>query len=163
MALHAAFPCRRTLIMPPLQTSYAARHPDAYEGMQANAEPVTILTRIADTDIAFGKPVVQGVKDQSVRLPSATAARFLGIALAVHTVPALMGQAVDTYPAGSPLSVLNKGVIWVRVAASVSAGAAAYLTSAGAITASSSGNTAIPNATFDTSAPAGGLARLRLS
>ena len=56
---------------------------------------------------------------------------------------------------------MNEGVIWVTVSGAVTQGAAAYVTSAGAWTATTTSNTAVP-AVFDHAAADGALVRLRV-
>ena len=116
--------------MPPVQTSYPTRPAAAYEGMAADQNPATILSRTVETPegIGFGRAAFQGARDESI---AAAGAVFRGIVLA------------DRNARPSP--------------------SGADLTPAGAITAAASGNAPIPNALFDTSAPAGGLVRLRLN
>ena len=56
---------------------------------------------------------------------------------------------------------MNEGVIWVTAGANTTQGAAAYVTSAGAFTPTSTSNTAIP-AVFDDTVTSGSPVRLRI-
>lgn len=147
--------------MPPVQTSYPARPAAAYEGMAADQTPATILSRTVETQegIGFGRAAFQGARDESI---AAAGAVFRGIVLADRNARPSPG-GTDLFAKGETAPVMVRGAVWVVTASAASAGAAAYVTPAGAITAAASGNAPIPNALFDTSAPAGGLVRLRLN
>ncbi|KMO21047.1 structural cement protein Gp24 [Methylobacterium platani] len=147
--------------MPPVQTSYPARPAAAYEGMAADQNPTTIVSRTVETPegIGFGRAVFQGTRDESI---AAAGAVFRGIALADRNARPSPGGA-DLFAKGETAPVMTSGAVWVVTASAASAGSPAYVTPAGAITAAASGNAPVPNALFDTSAPAGGLVRLRLN
>ena len=59
--------------------------------------------------------------------------------------------------------MLLKGVVWVTAGSATTPGAPAFYDGTGNLTSASAGNTAIPGATFETTAAAGGIAILRLS
>ncbi len=133
----------------------------AYEGMAADQNSATILSRTVETPegIGFGRAAFQGSRDDGI---AASGAVFRGIVLADRNArPNPTGT--DLFAKGETAPVMNSGAVWVVTASAASAGSPAYVTPAGAITAAASGNTAIANALFDTSAPAGGLVRLRLN
>lgn len=67
--------------MPPVQTSYPTRPAAAYEGMAADQNPATILSRTVETPegIGFGRAAFQGARDESI---AAAGAVFRGIVLA---------------------------------------------------------------------------------
>ncbi|GJD52397.1 hypothetical protein OPKNFCMD_5162 [Methylobacterium crusticola] len=146
--------------MPPVQTTYPGRPGPAYEGMLAGQEPAGIVSRTVETPegIGFGKPAFQGARDDGI---AAAGAVFRGIVLVDHNVRP--SGAGDAFAKGETAPVLVRGVVWVAVSGTVAAGAPAFLTPAGAVTAAAAGNTPMPDAHFDSSAAAGGLARLRLS
>ncbi|TGD96468.1 structural cement protein Gp24 [Methylobacterium nonmethylotrophicum] len=147
--------------MPPVQTSYPDRPAAAYEGMLADQNPATILSRTVETPegIGFGRAAFQGARDEGI---AAAGAIFRGIVLADRNArPSPSGA--DLFARGETAPVLVRGAVWVVTASAASAGSPAYVTPAGAVTASASGTTPVPNALFDTSAPAGGLVRLRLN
>ncbi|WP_298958745.1 hypothetical protein [uncultured Methylobacterium sp.] len=143
--------------MPATQTGYGPAAP-AYEGMIASAELATAISRNAEdaAGIGFGKAAYQGTADNGIR---ASGSVFRGVTLVDHNVRPTNG---DAYARGDSVPVLVRGVVWVTVANNVAVGASAYLTGSGGFTANPSGTTAIPNASFDSSAAAGGLAKLRL-
>ncbi|MEH3144429.1 MAG: hypothetical protein PGN34_03565 [Methylobacterium frigidaeris] len=143
--------------MPAIQTSYGPAAP-AYEGMIASAELATAISRNAEDagGIGFGKAAFQGTAEAGIR---AAGSVFRGVTLVDHNARPANG---DAYARGDSVPMLIRGVVWVVAAAAVQAGAPAYVTAAGGFTASASGNSAIPNASFDSPAAAGGLAKLRL-
>src|SRR5688500_14761159 len=143
--------------MPAVQTTYNASIPDALEGMVANSEPEVVISRQVEAaaGIGFGKVALQGTGDQQIL--GVGAGRFRGITVLDPT------KEGDTYARYDTAAVLVKGVIWVTVGAIVAVGDAAYYVAAtGVITNSASGNVAIPNAFFDSSAASGALAKLRI-
>ncbi len=147
--------------MPPVQTSYPGRPAAAYEGMAADQDPATIVSRTVETTdgIAFGRAAFQGTRDDGI---AASGAVFRGIVLADRNArPAASGG--DLFAKGETAPVMVRGTVWVVTATAASVGAAAYVTSTGTVTATASGNILIPGALFDTSAPAGGLVRLRMN
>jgi len=147
--------------MPPVQTSYPGRPAAAYEGMAADQSPATVLSRTVETPegIGFGRAAFQGTRDDGI---AASGGVFRGIVLADRNARPSLGGA-DLFAKGETAPVMASGAVWVVTASAASAGSPAYVTAAGAVTATASGNTPIANALFDTSAPAGGLVRLRLN
>lgn len=67
------------------------------------------------------------------------------------------------YEVGDQVNVLKKGRLWVRVSGQVQAGQAAYITGAGAFTATSTSNTAITGGVFKSNAADGALAELEIA
>ncbi|RVU21788.1 structural cement protein Gp24 [Methylobacterium oryzihabitans] len=143
--------------MPATQTSYGPAAA-AYEGMIASAELATAISRNAEdaAGIGFGKAAFQGTAEAGIR---AAGSVFRGVTLVDHNARPANG---DAYARGDSVPVLIRGVVWITVVNGVAAGAPAYVTGSGGFTANASGTTAIPNASFDSSASAGGLAKLRL-
>lgn len=145
-----------------VQNNYLTDYAQGFPGMLANGETQNRISRTVEDSagIAFGKAAFRGVDDHGVTATPA-ASTFMGITIAdIGVVPGLSGTP-DVFPQYGTAILLKTGVIWVTVAVAVSDGEQAYVTSAGAFTNVSSGNTAIP-ARFDTTAAIGGLARLRV-
>ncbi|GJD63335.1 structural cement protein Gp24 [Methylobacterium frigidaeris] len=147
--------------MPPVQTSYPGRPAAAYEGMAADQTPAIILSRNVETPegIGFGRAAFQGARDDGI---AAAGAMFRGIVLADRNARPSPGGG-DLFAKSETAPVMVRGAVWVVTASAASAGSPAYVTPAGAVTAAASGNAPIPGALFDTSAPIGGLVRLRLN
>lgn len=144
--------------MPAIQTTYAATHAKWVEGMIPNMEPNVIVTRLAEDveGIGFGKVCVQGTADNQV-VDSETTAKFAGIAVLDSTRP------TGKYEQYENVAVLKKGVIVVQASEAVAVGDPVYYTPAtGALSKTSTSNTLIANATWDTSTTGAGLAVLRL-
>ncbi len=88
---------------------------------------------------------------------------FRGVTIADKTLVTMTGGAIDVFRQKAEAALLTRGVIWVQAGAAVAADAPAYFTPAGQWTSAATGNTTIPNATFDSSTPGIGLAKLRLN
>ena len=151
------------------QSSYAASISAGFPGMIANGEEGNRISRTVEDagGLAFGRPAFRGAGDRGCTgTPSATAGAFLGIAISNVAIQSLAGVvagavAADIYPQNAEAGLLNEGTIFVIAGSAVTQGAAAYVTSAGAVTATSSGNTAIP-AVFDSTASSGAVVALRV-
>ncbi|MBI5111854.1 MAG: DUF2190 family protein [Rhodovulum sp.] len=147
--------------MPTIQSSYAATHAAAVEGMVANSEPAVIVSRLVETaaGIGFGKIAQRGTADNQIKVSSASP-KYLGITV---LDPTQAGATVDTYPQGSVAAVMTKGVIWVQATVAVAAGDPVYFVPAtGAFTNVATSNQLIPNAVFDSVTSGAGLAKVRL-
>ena len=145
--------------MPPVQSTYGTMSA-ARAGMIANGEGVLndISRTVEDSaGIGFGVLVFQGTDDLGITATPGTKVR--GITARAQARDA---ATPDKYAQYETAKVITTGVIWVTVSGAVTAGADAYYTSAGAFTATSSGNTALTGAFFDSSALSGGLAKIRL-
>jgi hypothetical protein len=151
--------------MPAVQTTYANTQAAAFLGMLANGEWVTnVISRLLDPASAaavnFGDPLVQGASEQLVLPANGNVGAFRGIALRNTTLPP--GNN-DQYLSTNSVAVLTKGVVWVNAAVAVSAGQPAYYTAAGLLTNVAAGNTALPNAIWESATAGAGLAKLRLN
>ena len=150
--------------MPAVQTTYATFLNAGYPGMIANGEWVTnIISRVVDpatpTAISFGDPILQGASEQLVVSANGGSGAFRGIAIRDTTLPPTDN---DQYPATATIGVMTKGVVWVNAGAAVSPGQPVYFTSAGVLTNAATGNTAIPNAIWESATAGAALAKLRL-
>lgn len=144
--------------MPAVQTTYSATHTRWVEGMVLNSEPCTVVSRVAEDaeGVGFGKVCVQGTLDNQV-VDSEATAKFVGIAVLDPT------KTGDTYAQYDTVAVMKKGVIVVTASEAVAVGDPVYYTpSTGALSKTSTSNTLIAGATWDTSTSGSGLAALRL-
>lgn len=143
-----------------LQDAYASRMPAFALGMIVNQELWNAVSRISEdaTAIGFGRAVFIGAADDGATA-TPTAGKFEGVTFRDVTVD---GDTVDTFAEGRTMPVLKKGVVAVQASKAVAKGAPAFVTPAGAFTDTASGNTALPNATFDGTTTAAGLVPLRL-
>ncbi|KQX18408.1 MULTISPECIES: structural cement protein Gp24 [unclassified Sphingomonas] len=144
-----------------LQNSFSEDIPYGYAGMEADGELSNIITRTleGDTACAFGRPVYRGTADKGVTLT--VSAALMGFAIARKGLPVTSGRAADTFAPGDNVPIKERGKIWVTSAATTTDGAQVYVTSAGAVTSSSGGNTAATGWFFeDTLASAPGLVRI---
>lgn len=146
-----------------VQSNYSNSVPTGYAGMVYDGEPSNRISRTIEdaSGIAFGKACFRGSGDHGCTATPA-ANKFLGILIAdAGQVPGT-GETADTLAQYRTGALLNEGVIWVSAAVAVNQGDPAYVTSGGAITNSSSGNTAIP-ARFDGTTSGSGLVPLRVT
>jgi len=144
--------------MPAIQSTYAATHARWVEGMVLNMEPHVIVTRVAEDaeGIGFGKVGVQGTADNQV-VDSEATAKFVGIAVLDITRP------TGKYEQYENVALMKKGVIVVSASEAVAVGDPVYYTPAtGVLSKTSTSNTLIANAQWDTSTAGAGLAALRL-
>lgn len=148
--------------MPAVQTVYQEAPSPAYAGMRANQEPHVAISRVvASPSIAFGVPVCQGPGDDQVVAATAGAA-FRGISMADPVnPPTLAAGQTNAYAQGRTAAVMTKGVVWVVASAAVTVGQGAFFDPATGNVSGDNTKTAI-NGLFDSTAPAGALAKLRL-
>lgn len=145
--------------MPAIQTTYSATHARWLEGMVLNMEPNVIVSRVAEDaeGIGFGKVAVQGTADNQV-VDSEATVKFVGIAVLDTTRPTGKYEQYET------VAVMKKGVIVVQASEAVAVGDPVYYTPAtGVLSKTSTSNTLIAGAQWDTSTSGAGLAALRLN
>jgi plastocyanin len=148
----------------PIQTAYSSTIAPSYEGMIANSEPHTVVSKLVESaaGIGFGKVVVQGAADDQVRVSEASRA-FVGLSEASHNPEA--SPTADLYPQYANVPVMRKGVMWVMASVAVSPGQAVYYVPASGVltnVSNTGANTLIPNAVWDSSTTGAGLAKVRL-
>lgn len=146
--------------MPSVQTSYPGTQAAAYAGMQGSMSPTDIISRTIETvgGINPAAPAYQGSTNHAC---ATTGSVFLGAVL-VDKFARPTAAGSDLIQKGETVSIMQKGSVWVPVSGPVTAGAPAYLISAGAFTATSTSNTAIKGV-FETAAADGALALLKLN
>ena len=144
--------------MPNLQSTYAATHARWVEGMVLNMEPSVIVSRECEDaeGLGFGKVGVQGTGDHQV-VDSEATVKFVGIAVLDETQP------TGKYEQYATAALMKTGVIVAQASDAVAVGDPVYYTPAsGVLSTTSSGNTLIAGAQWDTSTSGAGLAALRL-
>ncbi len=139
-----------------LQNTFGENIGRGFPGMVSNSEPYNTLSRHLEgaTACEFGRPVYRGTADKGVTLT--VSADLIGFAEATHGLPETSTRPVDSYAPGDTIAVHNKGPIVVACATAAADGAAVYVTSAGAVTATASGNTAATGWVFDETIAAAG-------
>lgn len=149
--------------MPAVQTTYNIAHAPAVAGMIANTEPHLVITKVAQNAIAFGVPCVQGSTDDTVKAAAAGLA-FQGISVLDMTLPLVGSTTVDIYQPTDLVKVLKRGVIWVVTSVNVAKGDLVYFVPATGVWTNVVGaNTQVPNATWDGTGLAAGLAQIRIA
>ena len=142
-----------------IQSTFSATHARWFEGMVLNQEPADIVTRVAEDveGIGFGKVCVQGTLEKQVVDSEATAV-FVGISVADP------GQPADTYAQYANVAVMKRGVIVVSASEAVAPGDPVYYTPAtGVLSKTSTSNTLIAGAIWETARDANNLAAIRLN
>lgn len=150
-----------------VQTAYSNDIPVGYAGMVANQETSNRISREVEdaAGIAYGKAVFRGANARGITgTPNANT--FVGFTMATYaggSVSFPSNNADPVWAQTRTAGVLEKGVIWVNAATAATAGSLVYVTPAGAISNSASGNTALPaNVSFDDTITAAGLVRVRI-
>ncbi|MFD0848216.1 structural cement protein Gp24 [Sphingosinicella xenopeptidilytica] len=142
-----------------LQNTFPDDIPEGFPGMEANGEASNIISRTLESaNCGFGKAVFRGADDQGcVTTPSAA---LYGITLANRGLPVTTARAADTYITGDTIRIKNSGTSWVLAGDDVTDGAAVYVTSGGAFTDTSGGNTALVGWVFDQTKSSGDVVRI---
>jgi hypothetical protein len=70
----------------PVQTTYGTNIAPAYEGMIANSEDITVVSKQVQTaaGVGYGKPAFQGTQDDQVKAVNDGSAIFRGITVGTH-------------------------------------------------------------------------------
>lgn len=145
-----------------IQNNFVEDIPVGYPGMEADGELSNIITRTleGDTACAFGRPVYRGTADKGCDL-TVGAGELLGFAIARKGLPVTSARAADTFAPGDNVPIKNRGKIWVSCSTTATDGTQVYITSAGAVSNSSSGgNVAATGWEFEDTISAPGLVRI---
>lgn len=143
-----------------LQSTFSEDIPGGFAGMEADGELSNIISRNLEgsTDCEFGRPVYAGTADKGCTLT--VSADLLGFAVAQKGLPVTADRPADVYAPGDTVAIKNRGMIWVNCATDCANLAQVYVTSAGAVTKTSSGNTAATGWFFEDTLSAAGLVRI---
>jgi len=149
------------LIARAVQTEYNRTMDVSRPGAQADMRPVVFLSKNVEPagGIGFGLAVAQGATDEGCVLAGAatTVTDFLGITVMQRNTRASTPDVFGQYESAR---IASKGAFWVSPLAAVAAGDPVSLGADGRLT--TGAGTVIPNARWETSAGAGGLARVYL-
>lgn len=143
-----------------LQSTFSENIPNGFPGMEADGELSNIITRTLEgsTDCEFGRPVYRGSNDRGVTLT--VSAALMGFAIARKGLPVTADRPADVFAPGDSIPIKERGKIWVTSATDATDGAQVYVTSAGAVTKTSGGNTAATGWFFDETISTGGIVRI---
>lgn len=138
-----------------VQTSYAIV--EKTQGALVDLGLKNIVTRIAEGDIAFGLALVQGTADRQVKIPAATGV-FQGVGVKSNVEYGGESKYLDE----SPISMIEKGRIYVPVTTNVAKNAQAFFIHTGAsagkfCVTGTADSTIATGAFFDETVLAGGL------
>lgn len=142
--------------MPSIQTTFGLNIPFGKPGHVPDMMAVDIDSHDVETaaGIAFGAPVAQGAAPRGV-IAYAGAVAVMGFAVRDHSVRSPLGT--DVYSQYESAAILRKGKIEVTAGATVAAGDPVYVTTAGVLTNSSSGNTLVTGARWETATASGAI------
>lgn len=143
-----------------LQSTFSEDIPGGFAGMEADGELSNIISRTLEgsTDCEFGRPVYRGSADKGCTLT--VSANLYGFAIAQKGLPLTADRPADVYAPGDTVAIKERGKIWVTSATATTDGAQVYVTSAGAVTATSGGNTAATGWFFEDTITTGGVVRI---
>lgn len=143
-----------------LQSTFVEDIPGGFPGMDADGELSNIISRHLEGETAceFGRPVYRGSADRGVTLT--VSAALMGFALARSGLPVTADRDADTFAPGDTIPVKERGKIWVDSATAANDGQQVYVTSGGAVSNSSGGNTAATGWFFDDTIAAPGVVRI---
>lgn len=143
-----------------LQSTFAEDIPGGFPGMEADGELSNIISRTLEgsTDCEFGRPVYRGTDDKGCTLT--VSANLYGFAIAQKGLPVTADRPADVYAPGDTVAIKERGKIWVTSTTVTADGGQVYVTSAGAISNSSSGNTAATGWFFEDTLAAPGIVRI---
>lgn len=161
--------------MSPVQasTDYSAEQAAAFEGQRASFELINITSKAAEgSDIAFGRAVVQGTADNQAKLPSTLGERLIGIT-EMTTAWSENKDDLHLYTENREMNIITFGELWVYTEQAVVPGDPVFyrhtvesspLNIVGRFRKDSSSNNCIQikGATFESTADAGALARVKL-
>lgn len=146
------------------QTSYAINQPVAYAGLIYDQNPREIVSKLAESVIAFGIAVGRGT-DADRQVTAGLGAAYQGISVrALDREGAINTGAID-YKVGEAVAVMRTGYIWAVCPAGCVPGDVVKFTNAtGVIDAGApgAGETAISGATWETTTSAGQIGLIRL-
>lgn len=140
----------------PTQTQYRENLDRGREGAIDDTNEKTLISRNADENITFGKPVTQGAMDRSCKLSAAGDTAILGISVRERSACDDMWEQYES------VRIMTEGTIWVVASAAVVAGDEVHVILASQEFANA-GDVQIPNARFEDTAAAGELVRVRWS
>ena len=138
------------------QTVYNETQDAGRLGAIADTTAKTLLSRVAEVgSIGFGLPVAQGANDNGAHKAKTGDTAILGISVRERST------VDDNFAVGDNMRVMTKGCIWVTASVDVDAGDPVTVVVATAAF-SNTGGVAI-DATYETSATAGNLAKVRIA
>ena len=162
--------------MSPVQASgdYNATHEAGFEGQRVDLQVTNIVSKVAeDSDVPFGRAVVQGTNDGQGKLPTATGQLFLGIT-EMTTAWAENASDLHVYAESREMSIIDFGSVYAYSEQSVVPGDAVYfrhtadtapLNIVGRFRKDASGGDAdlIQGAKWDTTTAAGAIGKIKLN
>jgi len=106
------------------QTVYSINQAAAQAGQLYDLGENDVVSAVDHNEaVPFGVAVVQGAQDNECKLPASAGdmAKVLGVSLLVQTKEQSLLTSIVNNPAGSDISVLRKGRVWVQVEEAVQA------------------------------------------
>lgn len=139
--------------------SYGYSLAPAQAGQKYDIRPDVVTSLAAEVEIAPGQPVKRGT-DPEKQCVLADANGFGGVALFTHAMESPRDNSGAVYKPTMTVSVLTQGAAYVKVAADVTAGENAFVTTAAEFTNAEDTNAAAGE--FLTSADTGDLAVIQV-
>ena len=146
----------------PINETYRDDPRAAILGMIADTSPATIISRtVKGSSIGFGLPAKEGDSDHTAENVTTGDTSILGISVRVQGTHA---ETVNGYGVDENGSFLVEGAIWVTSGVAVSNGDPVFVTVADGTfhNASGAGRVQIQGASYETSAAADALVKVRI-
>lgn len=146
-----------------IQSTYLTDYAAGFPGMLADGNVTNRPTGLVQdaAGIPFGIATFQSGTTDGKAITATPGTKFKGVTIATAGAVATLAGTVDLYGQYASASLCDMGDIWVLAGSATTPGAAVFVTSAGAFTATASGNTAIP-ATFIDAVASGAPVRIRI-
>lgn len=147
--------------MPPINYNYAEFAKKGKAGHRATMEHADIISRLNEetTTTGFGVPVFQGTTDRGVVTDVGAVGDFVGITVFDGMAFSDVEMTFEGFATKTMMSVMRHGTMWVDVTAAVNAGDPVHILAGG--TFGATGGVALPNARYETSTTAAGLAQIK--
>lgn len=146
-----------------IQSTYLTDYAPGFPGMLADGNVTDRPSGIVQdaAGIAYGIATFQSGTTDGKAITATPGTKFKGVTIATAGATTSLTGVVDTYGQYATASLCDMGDIWVTAASATTPGAAVYVTSGFAFTATVGSNTAIP-ATFIDAVASGAPVRIRI-
>jgi hypothetical protein len=146
-----------------VQSTYLTDYAQGFPGMLADGNITNRPTGIVQdaAGMAFGAAAFQSGTTDHQAITATPGTKFKGVVIANVGIVAGPSGVADTHGQYASASLCDMGDIWVTAGSTTTAGAAVYVTSGGAYTATSTSNTAIP-ASFMDAVASGAPVKIRI-
>lgn len=147
--------------MPAVQNTYLENQPAGVQGAKVDMIPATLISRTVEdaAGIAFGIAVARGVNDEGCSAFGVGDTAILGITLLDRSA-----GGPNSFLQYESARIMTKGSVWVTASVAVNDGDPVFVIPATGAFAKTNASSAvqIPNAVWDSTVAAPGLAKVRM-